>query len=192
MPVYEFIALDAQGKNVRGVIDADSPMAARQKIRSQGQYPVTLHEAKNKVDHKVSWPALSTFFLQRIKTGDIYILTRQLATLLGAGIPLVPALNGLIEQSRNKALQTILAQVREKSAYLFQTFENAPGIEQVTGLGLMIGLKTKKPASQVVAECMEKGVLCLTAKDKVRLLPALNIPMDLLEKAVAVLKEACK
>ena len=114
MPVYEFIALDAQGKNVRGVIDADSPMAARQKIRSQGQYPVTLHEAKNKVDHKVSWPALSTFFLQRIKTGDIYILTRQLATLLGAGIPLVPALNGLIEQSRNKALQTILAQVREK------------------------------------------------------------------------------
>ena len=114
MPVYEFIALDAQGKNVRGVIDADSPMAARQKIRSQGQYPVTLHEAKKKADNKVSWPALSTFFLQRIKTGDIYILTRQLATLLGAGIPLVPALNGLIEQSRNKALQTILAQVREK------------------------------------------------------------------------------
>ncbi len=114
MPVYEFIALDAQGKNVRGVIDADSPMAARQKIRSQGQYPVTLHEAKKKADHKVSWSALSSFFLQRIKTDDIYVLTRQLATLLGAGIPLVPALNGLIEQSRNKALQTILAQVREK------------------------------------------------------------------------------
>ena len=114
MPVYEFIALDAQGKNVRGVIDADSPMAARQKIRSQGQYPVTLHEAKKKADHKVSWSALSSFFLQRIKTDDIYVLTRQLATLLGAGIPLVPALNGLIEQSRNKALQTIPAQVREK------------------------------------------------------------------------------
>ena len=85
-----------------------------------------------------------------------------------------------------------LAQVREKSAYLFQTFENAPGIEQVTGLGLMIGLKTKKPAPQAVAECMEKGVLCLTAKDKVRLLPALNIPMDTLKKAAQVILAVCK
>ena len=84
-----------------------------------------------------------------------------------------------------------LAQVREKSAYLFQTFENAPGIEAVTGLGLMIGLKTKKPAPQAVAECMEKGVLCLTAKDKVRLLPALNIPMDILKKAAQVILEVC-
>jgi acetylornithine/N-succinyldiaminopimelate aminotransferase len=84
-----------------------------------------------------------------------------------------------------------LAQVREKSAYLFQAFENAPGIEAVTGLGLMIGLKTKKPAPQAVAECMEKGILCLTAKDKVRLLPALNIPMDILKKAAQVILEVC-
>ena len=55
----------------------------------------------------------------------------------------------------------------------------------------MIGLKTKKPAGQVLAACMEKGVLCLTAKDKVRLLPALNIPMDTLKKAAAIIKEAC-
>ena len=58
-------------------------------------------------------------------------------------------------------------------------------------MGLMIGIRTKKPAKDVVAACMEKGVLCLTAKDKVRLLPALNIPMELLEKAVAVIGEAC-
>ena len=84
-----------------------------------------------------------------------------------------------------------LAQVREKSAYLFQTFENAPGIEAVTGLGLMIGLKTKKPASQVVAECMEKGVLCPTAKDKVRLLPALNIPLNTLKAAAQTILSVC-
>ena len=84
-----------------------------------------------------------------------------------------------------------LAEVRKKSEYLFNTFKNAPGIEAVTGLGLMIGLKTKKPAGQVLAACMEKGVLCLTAKDKVRLLPALNIPMETLEKAAAIIKEAC-
>ena len=84
-----------------------------------------------------------------------------------------------------------LAEVRKKSEYLFNTFTGAPGIEAVTGLGLMIGLKTKKPAGQVLAACRDKGVLCLTAKDKVRLLPALNIPMETLEKAVVLIKEAC-
>ena len=87
--------------------------------------------------------------------------------------------------------EAFLAEVRKKSEFLFDTFKDAPGIEAVTGLGLMIGLKTKKPAGQVLAACMDKGVLCLTAKDKVRLLPALNIPMDTLKKAVAIIKEAC-
>ena len=49
-----------------------------------------------------------------------------------------------------------------------------------------------KPAGEVVKACRENGVLCLTAKDKVRLLPALNIPMDVLKKAVSVIKEACR
>ena len=85
-----------------------------------------------------------------------------------------------------------LAQVQEKSRYVFSQLQNAEGIESVSGLGLMIGIKTVKPAKEVVATCMEKGILVLTAKDKVRLLPALNIPMEQLEKAVAVIKEACK
>ena len=81
--------------------------------------------------------------------------------------------------------------VRRKSGYVFAALYNAPGIESVTGLGLMIGIKTVKPAKEVVAECMNRGVLCLTAKDKVRLLPALNIPMDDLCKAIDILKEVC-
>lgn len=88
--------------------------------------------------------------------------------------------------------ETLLAQVQEKSAYIFKTLEGAPGIESVTGMGLMIGIQTVKPNKEVVARCMEQGVLCLTAKDKVRLLPALNIPMQQLQQAVAIIKEACK
>ena len=84
-----------------------------------------------------------------------------------------------------------LAQVQEKSRYVFSTLTNAPGIEGVTGLGLMIGIKTTRPAKDVVMECMDKGVLCLTAKDKVRLLPALNIPMDVLKEAIDVIKSVC-
>ena len=85
----------------------------------------------------------------------------------------------------------LLAEVRKKSEYLFETFADCEGIEQVSGMGLMIGLKTTKPAGEVVKACMERGVLCLTAKDKVRLLPALNIPMEVLEKAAAVIKTVC-
>lgn len=85
----------------------------------------------------------------------------------------------------------LLAEVKEKSSYLFDTFAGAKGIEGVSGMGLMIGLKTVKPAKDVVNACMEKGVLCLTAKDKVRLLPALNIPMDVLAEAAEIIKSVC-
>ncbi len=86
----------------------------------------------------------------------------------------------------------LLEGVRQRSAYIFEQLTGAPGIEGVSGLGLMIGVKTAKPAREVVMKCIDNGVLFLTAKDRVRLLPALNIPMDLLEKAVAVLTEACR
>ena len=78
-------------------------------------------------------------------------------------------------------------QVASKGRLLRSLLEGKPGIESVSGLGLMLGLKTSKPAGEVVAACMDKGVLCLTAKDKVRLLPALNIPDDLLCKAASVI-----
>ncbi len=88
--------------------------------------------------------------------------------------------------------ENLLAEVREKSAYLVSALRAMPGVKEVTGLGLMLGIRTEKPAADVVAACRERGVLCLTAKDKVRLLPALNIPMELLEKAAEVLREAVK
>ena len=85
-----------------------------------------------------------------------------------------------------------LADVTRKSNLIRNLLDGAPGIGSISGLGLMLGLKTSKPAGEVVAACMANGVLCLTAKDKVRLLPALNIPDDLLVKAAEVIKEACK
>ena len=85
----------------------------------------------------------------------------------------------------------LFAEVREKSSYVFSALEGAKGVESVSGMGLMIGIKTVKSAREVVAACMEKGVLCLTAKDKVRLLPALNIPMDVLKTAVETIRCVC-
>ena len=85
----------------------------------------------------------------------------------------------------------LLEGVCERSDYIFNELTGAKGVEAVNGLGLMIGIKTVKPAREVVGRCIENGVLALTAKDRVRLLPALNIPMEQLKKAVAVLKAAC-
>ncbi len=85
----------------------------------------------------------------------------------------------------------MLAEVRRKSQVIFNALEGAPGVKSVSGLGLMIGIETEGDAKEILAYCREKGVIALTAKTKVRLLPPLNIPDDLLEKALAVLKEAC-
>ncbi len=83
-----------------------------------------------------------------------------------------------------------LADVRKKGDMLKEMFTGAPGILSVSGKGLMLGLETVRPAGEVVKACMENGVLCLTAKSKVRLLPALNIPDSLLRKAAEVILKA--
>lgn len=87
--------------------------------------------------------------------------------------------------------ESFLCGVRERSGYIFDRLKGAEGILSLSGRGLMIGIETVKPAAEVVAKCIDGGVLCLTAKNKVRLLPALNIPTELLERAVEVIKNAC-
>lgn len=89
----------------------------------------------------------------------------------------------------NRLTDSFLAEVKAKSAYAFSELSGAVGIESVSGMGLMIGIKTVKPAAEIIKAAMEKGVLCLIAKDKVRLLPALNIPFEDLKTAINVIRE---
>ena len=84
-----------------------------------------------------------------------------------------------------------LAEVKEKSDYIFCALQGAKGVRSVTGMGLMIGVETDLPAKEIVSKCIERGVLCLTAKTKVRFLPALNIPMDLLKQAIDTFLAVC-
>ena len=86
----------------------------------------------------------------------------------------------------------LLAGVEERSKYIVETLGKCPGVESVSGMGLMLGVKTVKPAGEVVAACREQGVLVLTAKDRVRLLPPLNIPVEQLEKAVGIICSVCE
>ncbi|MBQ3102973.1 MAG: acetylornithine/succinylornithine family transaminase [Oscillospiraceae bacterium] len=91
----------------------------------------------------------------------------------------------------NRIDDKLLAEVQEKSRYIVETLTGKSGIKSISGMGLMLGIQTEKKAGDIVAACREMGVLVLTAKDKVRLLPPLNIPMDTLKKAVAVIEKAC-
>ena len=86
----------------------------------------------------------------------------------------------------------LLFEVKAKSDYIRTELEGACGIKSVAGMGLMLGIETERDAAEVIATCMKNGVLPIKAKNKVRLLPALNIPWDLLRRAVAVIKDAAK
>jgi general secretion pathway protein F len=111
MPVYEYRGLSAEGRKVKGIIDAPSPRMARTKLRSLRIFPVDVREEISK--HEVIEEPLAKLFV-RVRPQDVSIITRQLATLLEAGTPLVSALDAIIEQTDNHALKKIIAQVREE------------------------------------------------------------------------------
>ncbi len=92
----------------------------------------------------------------------------------------------------NRIDDKLLNEVKQKSDYIINELQNAEGVKSVSGMGLMLGVETVRDASEVITECRNNGLLVIKAKNKVRLLPALNIPMDLLEKAIEILKNACK
>jgi acetylornithine/N-succinyldiaminopimelate aminotransferase len=85
----------------------------------------------------------------------------------------------------------LLSDVKAKSKDIFDQLSGSKGIISVSGLGLMIGVETERPAAEVIEKCRERGVLVIKAKQKVRLLPALNIEAEQLEKAIKIIKEAC-
>ena len=85
----------------------------------------------------------------------------------------------------------LLDGVKAKSKYIFEELRGAKGVKSVTGLGLMIGIECERPANEIIDECREAGVLVIKAKQKIRLLPALNLEDDKLTKSIKILKEAC-
>jgi len=112
MPVFEYTALNTKGKSLSGIIDADSPVAARQNLRNSGIFPTSVKEMDDtrpaKVPKELSFPSIFT----RIRQKEITLITRQLATLIEAGLPLVTALEALIRQIKTRPLKKVLAGIR--------------------------------------------------------------------------------
>lgn len=113
MPVYEYEAIDKKGKAVNGIIDADSTGAARQKLRTTGVYPVKVKETHSRsAAGRVHAFSLAVFD-QKVRSEEVYAMTRQLSTLLAAGIPLISALDALIHQVSGAGLKKVLSHVKE-------------------------------------------------------------------------------
>lgn len=112
MPVFGYRGLAADGRSVSGVIDADSPRGARGKLRTQGIFPTDISEetAARQRSLRRHWPGLR----RKMPAGELALLTRQLSSLLGGGVPLVDSLSVLSDQATKAAVKKMLSQVRER------------------------------------------------------------------------------
>lgn len=88
--------------------------------------------------------------------------------------------------------ENFLAEIEKKSQYIIETLSACEGVKGITGLGLMLGIETVKDVNEVLSYCQQNGVLPIKAKNKLRLLPPLNISFEDLEKAINIIKKACE
>lgn len=112
MPVFDYKGLDSNGKHVKGKIDGDNAKIARAKLRKQGIYPTDITE-KTTTEAKKSGFSLRSFF-KRVKLTDLSVMTRQLATLFKANVPIVDALAAIGDQIENDRLKLIITDVKEQ------------------------------------------------------------------------------
>ena len=113
MPVYEYRALNSSGKSLKGILDADSDMVAREKLRASGIFPVEIKEALSKPKGLPSEPGSVVRLLRGVRPAEVSAMTRQLSTLLGAGVPLIGSLESLVAQITNPTFKKIMAQVKD-------------------------------------------------------------------------------
>src|SRR2546423_960939 len=129
MPVFQYKALNAKGDATQGVVDADTPKEAREKLRTRNIYVTEMSTVESKKKQEklakggldltggAAMDAARSFKLPNLAAirarGEVVGLTRLLATLLHAGIPLVDAIGSLISQIENRYCETVLRQIKE-------------------------------------------------------------------------------
>jgi len=110
--IYAYKGLDKAGKNRKGIVDADSERAARQKLRSDGIFPSSIQETSS--SGPTNKTGIGAGRQKRVGTGQLAIATRQLATLVNAGMPLVEALRALSDQVDNTRFRAVIAEIADR------------------------------------------------------------------------------
>ena len=114
MPVYEYIALDSGGRRRKGIVDAGSIAAARQKLRETEVFPVEIVETADRKREETAVRGGALHLFRKVGLRELAVMTRQLATLIGAGLPLVPSLSALVTQISHPLLKTTLARIKDE------------------------------------------------------------------------------
>lgn len=112
MPAYQYRALNKEGKTVKGLINGEDDVHVRKKIRSSGLFPVSITQS-SRTDSKSSELQFNSTLFERVRSHEVSIFTRQMATLLNAGIPLLQALSLLIQEVDNPAMKRTLVQIHD-------------------------------------------------------------------------------
>ena len=113
MAVFEYTALNAKGRKIRGVIDSESIRAARQRLKAQGIYPTEIKESRSQ-DLVKSRDVRVVFRERKVSPTTLALVTRQFATLVGAGMALIEALKALIDQLDQPRLKRVFAEVCDR------------------------------------------------------------------------------
>ncbi|MCB9475815.1 MAG: type II secretion system inner membrane protein GspF [Deltaproteobacteria bacterium] len=119
MPVYSYVAMDAKGKTIKGIVDAETEKVAKAKLRKENKFPTSLKEVQEGEEKAVKGKGLSLeidirSLMGTVKAQDLAIATRQFATLIGAGIPMDSSLQALAKQVENPVLTKTFSQIRER------------------------------------------------------------------------------
>ena len=191
MPVYEYSAINHKGKNTTGVIDADSAVVARQKLRASNILPISVWEVHETVAlQKVSRKWLPERLFNRIRTSEVAVMTRQLATLVGAGFPLVTAIDAVLPQTRSQKLKGHLAKIKD-NVVEGNSFANALGLFPTTFSSLYVNLVRAGESSGTLelvldqlADMMERQQIL---KNKVRSALAYPVLMSIIGVGVLFL-----
>jgi general secretion pathway protein F len=182
MPVFEYTALTAEGRTVSGVIDADSPKDARQKLKRSGVFPVD-------VAATAARPAAGRpLWGERVPAADVAVLTRQLATLLAAGLPLVDSLTALGEQVERTAVKRVVASVRERIRE-GGSFAEALAAHPTVFTTLYVNMVRVGEASGTLDRVLQSLAEFLERQAKVRnaVVGALTYPVLMLAVSLAIL-----
>jgi len=113
MPVFEYTALNASGKSVSGIVDAESALSARQKLRATRVYPVSLTEVVDAGSRKAPGPSRLPQLFTRVRPTEVMVMTRQLAILINAGFPLVTAMDTMLAQTKSAAFKKVMARLKD-------------------------------------------------------------------------------
>ncbi|MDY0132621.1 MAG: type II secretion system F family protein [Desulforegulaceae bacterium] len=188
MAVFEYQALTKNGKNKKGIIDADSPETAKVKIKEKNLYPVSLKEVKSESELKGSSSILTSFFRPKIKTKEIALATRQISTLLSARFDLVGALKAVSDQIRSESLKKILTKVKDE-VEAGKSFAEALSDYPETFTSVYINMIKAAEAAGTLEIVMERvaDLMETTEKRKSKIRAALAYPVLMMFFGIIVL-----